>query len=57
LKISGTFNSETIASKRALAITATFWSAAVIVAVGLAIQSVREIFLPHYVPASYTLGI
>jgi hypothetical protein len=43
LKISGTFNSETIASKRALAITATFWSAAVILAVGLGIQSVREI--------------
>jgi cation diffusion facilitator family transporter len=26
-------------------------------AVGLAIQSVREIFLPHHAPASYTLGI
>src|SRR6266513_1907403 len=26
-------------------------------AVGLAIQSVREIFLPHHGPASYTLGI
>jgi cation diffusion facilitator family transporter len=26
-------------------------------AVGLAIQSVREIFLPHHMPAPYTLGI
>src|SRR5712691_12275726 len=26
-------------------------------AVGLAIQSVREIFLPHHAPAPYTLGI
>ena len=26
-------------------------------AVGLAIQSVREIFLPHHTPAAYTLGI
>src|SRR5438477_7460320 len=26
-------------------------------AVGLAIQSVREIFLPHHGPAPYTLGI
>jgi len=31
------------------------WSLAA--AVGLAIQSVREIFLPHHAPAPYTLGI
>jgi len=28
-----------------------------VAAVGLAIQSVREIFLPHHGPAPYTLGI